>query len=414
MKFSMFAESAHGQKYRERGLPCQDSSSTMEFNGVQVVAVADGHGGKDYFRSDKGARLAIEVLFEQIKIFCRDLNADERFSDAGIKNFLFAVCNGWRDAVLNDWRENPFSPRELRWETVSDKYKARFTSSDENISAQYVPVAYGTTLLAAISIGAQVLLIQIGDGTCAVLQQNGEFKVPVPTDSENFFNVTTSLCEADAVTKFRHVVLNCDDSPLAPVAIFLSTDGLDDCYPIFENEKWLYKLYADTVIDSLIENGPASTRDALRDELLPYLTERGSNDDISLAYLVTRDQNLLKQTLEEFHALAVAQVESSPTPQSTAQVAQKFSTAQSTAQVAQKFSTPQSTAQVAQKFSTPQSTAQVAQKFSTPQSTAQVAQKFSTPQSTAQVESPPTIAEQTDAVREKLRARYQTDKGDKL
>lgn len=349
MKFSMFAASVHGLKYRERGLPCQDSSSAMEFDGVQVIVVADGHGGKDYLRSDTGARLAVKVLFEQIKIFCRDLDSDERFSDAGIRNFLFAVCNGWRDAVLNDWRENPFSPHELRWQTVSDKYKARFTSADENILEQYVPVAYGTTLLAAISIGSQVLLIQIGDGTCAILRQNGEFKVPVPTDGENFFNVTTSLCEADAVTKFRHVVLNCDDSPLAPVAIFLSTDGLDDCYPIFENETWLYKLYGGTIIDSLIENGPSLTREAIRDDLLPYLTAHGSNDDISLAYLVTADANLLKRTSEKFHALTTAQAKSSPTTQ------------------------PPPTIPTAQ----------------------------------------PTIAEQYAAARKRLLARYQIDKGDK-
>ena len=378
MKFSMFAASVHGLKYSERGLPCQDSSSTMEFDGVQVVAVADGHGGKDYFRSDTGARLAVKVLFDRIKIFCRNLDANERFSDAGIRNFLFAVSNEWRNAVMRDWRENPFSPDEPRWETVSDKYKARFTSADENILAQYVPVAYGTTLLAAIAIGAQVLLIQIGDGTCAVLQRNGEFKVPVPTDSENFFNVTTSLCEADAVTKFRHVVLNCDDSPRAPVAIFLSTDGLDNCYPIFENAKWLYKLYADTIIDSLIENGPSLTREAIRDDLLPYMTNRGSNDDISLAYLVTLDANLLKRTLENFHALTTPQAESPPTTQP-----------------APKTSTPKPTAQPAPKTSTAQST--------------MVVSKVIIVVDEIQV----TIAEQYAAAREKLLARYSTDKGEK-
>lgn len=305
MHFSMFATSAHGLKYSERGLPCQDSSSTLEFDGVQAIAVADGHGGKDYLRSDRGSRLAVKVFFEQIKIFCRNITAGENFSDAGIRNFLFAVCNEWRKAVLNDWRENPFSTDEPRWANVSDKYKARFTSANGKILAQYVPVAYGTTLLGALSIGSQVLLIQIGDGTCVILQRNGEFKVPVPTDSENFFNVTTSLCEVDAVIKFRHVVLNCDEnSPLAPIAIFLSTDGLDDCYPIFENEKWLYKLYAGTIIDSLLENGFALTREAVRDDLLPYMTEHGSNDDISLAYMVPYDKNLLQRTLQRNAILA--------------------------------------------------------------------------------------------------------------
>ena len=300
MLFRMFAASAHGKKYLERGLPCQDVSDTLEFDGVQAIAVADGHGGKDYFRSDTGAKLAVEIAFKQIKKFCSELNDDEIFSDNGIKIFEHSIWNGWREAVINHWRENPVTDAEFRWQTVSEKYKARFTSTDEKILAKYIPVAYGTTLICAVSIGAQVLITQIGDGTCVVLQRNGEFKTPVPPDSENILNVVTSLCDSDAVSKFRHVVLDCDENfPLAPAAIFLSSDGLDDCYPVFENEKYLYKLYDETIVAGLIENGFDSTEQEIRDELLPYMTARGSNDDISLAYLLTEDLNLLKATVEK-------------------------------------------------------------------------------------------------------------------
>ena len=284
MKFNMFAASIHGKKYFERDLPCQDSSSTLEFDNVQAIAVADGHGGKDYFRSDIGAKLAVEVAFEQIKIFCNELTATERFAESGIKNFELRLWEEWRKAVVKNWAENPVRDDEPRWQTVSDKYKARFTSDEK-----YIPVAYGTTLICAVSIGSQVLVVQIGDGSCIMLQRNGEFKAPVPPDNENFANVTTSLCDDDAFKKFRHVVLNCeDDSPLSPVAIFLSTDGLDDCYPIYENEKHLYKFYG-VIVDSMKDNGFEATQAELRGELLPYMTNRGSNDDISLAYLVTND-----------------------------------------------------------------------------------------------------------------------------
>ena len=284
MKFNMFAASIHGKKYFERGLPCQDSSSTLEFDNVQAIAVADGHGGKDYFRSDIGAKLAVEVAFEQIKIFCNELTATERFADSGIKNFELRLWEEWRKAVVKNWKKNSVRDDEPRWQTVSDKYKARFTSDEK-----YIPVAYGTTLICAVSIGSQVLVVQIGDGSCIMLQRNGEFKAPVPPDNENFANVTTSLCDDDAFKKFRHVILDCeDDSPLSPVAIFLSTDGLDDCYPIYENEKYLYKLYG-VIVDSMKDNGFEATQVELRGELLPYMTNRGSNDDISLAYLVTGD-----------------------------------------------------------------------------------------------------------------------------
>lgn len=294
MRFNIFAASVHGKKYSERGWACQDSSSVLEFDSVQAVAAADGHGGKDYFRSDTGSRLAVKVAFDRLKRFCKNLEVGQRFSDSGIKSFELALWEEWLAAVKKHWRDNPVSDAEIRWQAVSDKYKARYLSDE-----RYIPAAYGTTLICAVSIGSQVLIVQIGDGSCVVLQQNGEFKMPVPPESENFANVTTSLCDADACNKFRHAVLDCDDnSPFAPVAIFLSTDGLDDCYPILNNAQWLYRLYADKIIDSMIKNGFALTREALRDNLLPYMTAHGSNDDISLAYMVTKDMNLLKRTIE--------------------------------------------------------------------------------------------------------------------
>lgn len=292
MRFDVFAASVAGKKYLERGLPCQDSSAFLEFDNVQAIAVADGHGGKDYFRSDIGSRLAIETAFNQIKIFCNELTADERFSENGIKNFEFSIWEAWITAVKKHWQENPVV-NEPRWQDVSDKYKARYTTDE-----QYIPVAYGTTLICAVSIGSQVLIVQIGDGSCVVLQRNGECKVPVPPDAENFANLTTSLCDADAYKKFRHVVLDCaEDSLLAPLAIFLSTDGLDDCYPICDNEKWLCKLYREAILDSMISDGFAATCEELREELLPYMTEHGSNDDISLACFVTEDLKLIKHAL---------------------------------------------------------------------------------------------------------------------
>ena len=69
IKFRIFAASSTGPKYSERGWDCQDSSGTLQFKNIQAIAVADGHGGSDYFRSAIGSKLAIEVLFNQLKNF---------------------------------------------------------------------------------------------------------------------------------------------------------------------------------------------------------------------------------------------------------------------------------------------------------------------------------------------------------
>ena len=308
IKFRTFAASYIGQKYAERGWECQDSSDKIEFERVQAIAVADGHGGKDYFRSQIGSKLAIEVLFSQLKKFCRNMAFNERFSDMGIRNFKYDFVNEWRKAVKKDWYDRlsngkPLGKGEIRYESVSDKYKSRYTSDNPQIVENYLYTAYGTTLICAVSIGSQILFLQIGDGTCVLLQRDGEFRLPVPSDDENFLNVTVSLCDKDAERKIRHAVMDCDTySPNSPAAIFLSTDGLDDCFPYYQNEEHLYKLYADVVIDDMIKNRFQNTDDEIREKLLPELTQKASQDDISLAYFILPTVWALRETFNKIDA----------------------------------------------------------------------------------------------------------------
>ena len=303
MKFREFAASSLGPKYAEKNWNCQDSSAKMEFGKIQAVAVADGHGGSNYFRSEFGSKLAIQVLFEQIKIWCADLQEGERFGDTGIKNLKYNFVQKWREAVKKDWYERlqgkSLGEGEIRYESVSEKYLERYNSPDPKIVEQYLYVAYGTTLICAVSIGTQVLILQIGDGTCVLLQRDGEFRVPVPPDEANFLNRTTSLCDEDAVLKIRHAVINCEkNSPNAPAAIFLSTDGLDDCFPYYQNEEHLFKLYADVILDSIVKRGWLFflTENEIKNELLPGLSKKASQDDISLAYLIDSNPATLKET----------------------------------------------------------------------------------------------------------------------
>lgn len=307
MKYRMFAKSVPGPKYAAKGWRCQDSSGKADFGRTQVIAVADGHGSSDCFRSEFGAALAVKTAFEQTMLYCRNIaekpDGPVRFSDTGILNFKYAVWHEWRRLVKKNWDDRlklyktPGSG-EIRYEAVSEKYKARFGSKDKEVADRYLYVAYGTTLLFAVAIESQILLLQIGDGTCVVLQRNGEYCTPVPPDEENFLNVTVSLCEDDANLKIRHAVLDCDaDSPTAPVAVFLSSDGVDDCYPVFRNEQYLYRLYS-IILENILRVGFEATEAEIADNLLPGMTEKSSRDDISLAYFIVRDRELLREAYE--------------------------------------------------------------------------------------------------------------------
>ena len=307
MKYRMFAKSVLGPKYAAKGWRCQDRSGKVNFGRTQVIAVADGHGSSDCFRSEYGASLAVKTAFEQTMLYCRNTaeksDAPVRFSDTGILNFKYAVWNEWRRLVKKNWDEylklhKTPGGGEVRYESVSEKYKARFGSSDKKVRDWYLYVAYGTTLLFAVAIESQILLLQIGDGTCVVLQKNGEYRTPVPPDEENFLNVTVSLCEDDANLKIRHAVLDCDvNSPTAPVAVFLSSDGVDDCYPVYRNEQYLYRLYS-IVLENILKVGFDATEAEIADHLLPGMTEKSSRDDISLAYFIVQDREMLREAYD--------------------------------------------------------------------------------------------------------------------
>ena len=299
-KFRQFAATAQGTKYLDKGRNCQDYSCAADFDNVQIIAVADGHGGSNYFRSETGSKLAVEILFEQVKIFCKDLKISERLSDTGIKNFKFEFVKEWRKAVKNDWLQRPLE-NDIRFESVSEKYKTRYTSENPQIVEKYLYTAYGTTLICAISIGAQILILQIGDGTCVVLRNNGELVTPVPPDEENFLNVTNSLCDDKAELKIRHAVLNLD-SPIAPAAIFLSTDGLDDCFAYYQNAEHLYKFYCGVLIENILDVGYDATEEEIKSELLAGLSKKSSQDDISLAYFMPENLDNLREIYKKIDA----------------------------------------------------------------------------------------------------------------
>lgn len=393
MGYITFAHSSWGPKYKAKGFACQDYSDKQNLDDVQIIAVADGHGSNDCFRSNIGSELAVKIAFEMISeyevegCFSSDNNWQQyldsinaemkelpiiqdglegqeyslceikapsvdynswlqrrqnvysamsdkaknrnsnnyssgfiRFSEDGIKSFKYQFWKRWCAAVKKDWDSklsiyikeckynygdnykledlnNIIEKHESRFQKVSNKYKDRYLTKEAD---KYLYTAYGTTFLLALSIESQILLLQIGDGTCVVMQRNGTFSVPVPADENNFLNVTVSLCEEDAYKKIRHAILDNTVPELAPVAVFLSSDGLDDCYPVYHNDKYLYRLYYE-ILKKLSADGSAKALDELKQEikysLLPSMTSQGSQDDISLAFLVDNDINALKEAL---------------------------------------------------------------------------------------------------------------------
>ena len=66
--------SCQGESHKATNKVCQDYSySKIYEDNIGVAIVCDGHGGKRYFRSDVGARLAAEITERNLLQFLRNV-----------------------------------------------------------------------------------------------------------------------------------------------------------------------------------------------------------------------------------------------------------------------------------------------------------------------------------------------------
>ena len=102
----------------------------------------------------------------------------------------------------------------------------------------------------------------------------------IPWNDKCDANVTTSLCDEDAIAEFRYYY-----SKERPVAIFLGSDGVDDSYPELPND--LYNLYR-AICTEAINNGVNIVESDV-EEFLPKLTAQASGDDVSIAGIIDEE-----------------------------------------------------------------------------------------------------------------------------
>ncbi|MDR3353637.1 MAG: protein phosphatase 2C domain-containing protein [Synergistaceae bacterium] len=268
MKRRCFNVTCPGASHVREGKVCQDASGRVESGGFLAVIVADGHGADDYMRSDLGSKFAVEACGECIGEFMGQANFD--CLDGGDSKGLLAqlkksVIARWHEKVRGHFRENPFTDEET--DKLSVMTRRRY------LERNMIEPAYGTTLIAAVAADDFWFGLHIGDGRCVTKGYDLVFSQPIPWDEKCFLNVTTSLCDEDAFERSRHCF-----SRDVPAAIFIGSDGIDDC---FANDGQIYALY-DNVICNFGLNGFDEAHEMLA-EYLPKLSAKGSRDDMSMA-----------------------------------------------------------------------------------------------------------------------------------
>ncbi|MDR3334852.1 MAG: protein phosphatase 2C domain-containing protein [Treponema sp.] len=285
--YKAFAGSTIGASHLKEGTACQDYSLAFTDGLMAVAVLADGHGGADYFRSDRGSRFAVESALEGIREFIRirgeiqTAPPEQTEYEHLLRHLVKNILASWYGKVEADYTRDPPKPEEM--EKVSEKKKQRYQDKD----ALYLHHAYGTTLI-AVAISADYWFgLHIGDGKCVALYPDGSFQQPIPWDKRCFLNITTSLCDDDAAETCR-IYFGLEK----PVAVFIGSDGVDDSYPFNENEQYLYHLYQ-TIALTFADEGFETAYQHVQD-FLPALTGKGSGDDLSIAGFL--DMNALEET----------------------------------------------------------------------------------------------------------------------
>jgi serine/threonine protein phosphatase PrpC len=291
MAWQSFSASVIGSSHTRHGTDIQDRAANYDNARLSLAVAADGHGADECFRSAKGAELAARCAIKALHDFINELEprftakllrkatppSHEEFEKLlrGLVNHIVAQ---WHEEVDRHVEAEPFTAGELA--EAGEKYHARYEAGE-----QYAK-AYGTTLIACAVTKQYWFGLHIGDGRLTALYRDGAFDQPVPWDEKCFLNQTTSMCDDDAAQRAR-VYYSFHNEKAPPAAVFLCSDGVDDNYPVEENEQHLFKLYR-TIALTFAEEGFTSTVTQIKDLAASFAT-KGKGDDTSIAGLVDMD-----------------------------------------------------------------------------------------------------------------------------
>lgn len=287
-----------GASHIKKGTVCQDYSASVTIDNYKLAVVSDGHGGADYFRSDRGSRFAVQAFCQCVSdaftasdnVIQPKLNEESflknksrNFADAldacktdkqleeRMRWFIRSVVARWNILVESDFTSDPFSEEEMTG--VSQKAKDKYKNGERLHSA------YGATLIGTVITDHFWFGIHIGDGKCVAFGKDGSDCEPIPWDEQCFLNVTTSICDSNAGSEFRYFF----DRDI-PVAVFVGSDGIDDC---FSKDVHLHNFYRTVLTSFAAETEERAVKNLA--EYLPELSKQGSADDMSVACIIDID-----------------------------------------------------------------------------------------------------------------------------
>ena len=262
MPFKGYALSVKGASHEKVGEGCQDSARIYMGDSFAVAAVSDGHGSEKHFRSAAGSEMATRIAIRSICDFCeRNDGLDKIFPqnpDNTARRIAANIICGWNSEIAAHIKLLPLNDRE---KAIVKKHNGIANE-----------VMYGATLIVAGMTDKICFGLQIGDGSFCALDSKDKMVFPMPEDTKLVGNLTTSLCDNDAIGNFRYFYREGGYS-----GVMLSSDGLINS---FKNESDFLK-FGRRVLAAVNDGATQPLGDHLRTR-----SRNGSQDDISIAALI--------------------------------------------------------------------------------------------------------------------------------
>jgi len=264
---SPLAFSEIGAAHRRRGQPCQDASLSCWLRApdgqhLQLLAVADGHGGRRYRLSHVGSALAVQLARQEVEQALQDTPLED------IKAWRDALQQGLPTALHRSW----LAATQAHWEELAEAGQEPFSAA-----------SYGTTLGLLLLAPQWWGVTGLGDWDLVGIDHEGTAQLLNEECRDAAVGeATASLCLNTMVQHCRQRadVREYGTAPLQ--ALLLSTDGIrKSCATDLDFLTLCAQVISIRTLPKL-------------QQALAQISADGSGDDVSLAFVRFEDEPALR------------------------------------------------------------------------------------------------------------------------
>ena len=233
-----------GNKHVSRNTPCEDASFAVTRNGVSVVCIADGAGGKQYTDARFGSDCAVHVISDTLCDHFDALYSENR--EAAVRGYLMA------------------------------KLRVAFAGIMEERTIDVIDRLSCTLLFVAVK-DRRMMIGHIGDGLIVRISPSGVSPISMPQNDKD--GKTYFVTAAHADNYMRLLKTTTDDVH----AIALMTDGVQDS--VYNEEAGLVKPVVAKMAETFKE-GREEAEKSILDTVKQYIVGASNvSDDASFGVM---------------------------------------------------------------------------------------------------------------------------------